>query len=55
MITLELTIEEAQAYVASLDRALDCPFIQDDEECQNLWTLNAKLDASVEASLDPVV
>ena len=55
MITLELTIEEAQAYVASLDRALDNPFIQDDDECQNLWTLNAKLDASIEASLDPVV
>ena len=55
MITLELTIEEAQAYAASIDRALDCPFIQDDDECQNLFTLSAKLEAKIDASLDPVV
>ena len=55
MITLELTIEEAQAYVASLDRALDNPFISDDDECQNLYTLSAKLEGAVDASLDPVV
>ncbi len=55
MITLELTIEEAQAYAASLDRALDNPFISDDDECQNLYTLSAKLEGAVDASLDPVV
>lgn len=55
MITLELTIEEAQAYAASIDRALDNPFIQDDDECQNLFTLSAKLEAKIDASLDPVV
>ena len=55
MINLELTIEEAQAYAASIDRALDNPFIQDDDECQNLFTLSAKLEAKIDASLDPVV
>ena len=48
MITLELTIEEAQAYVASLDRALDNPFIQDDDECsERLYTLLGHLEGSL--------
>ena len=55
MITLELTIEEAQAYAASIDRALDNPFISDDDECQDLYTLSAKLEARVDASLNPIV
>ena len=39
MITLKLTAEEASVFTAALDRALDNPFIQDDDECYN--ALNA--------------
>jgi len=55
MITLEFTIEEARAYAASLDRALDNPFIQDDDECSPLYTLSGKLDGALDAELDPIV
>ena len=55
MITLEITIEEAKAYAAALDRALDNPFIQDDDECSPLFTLSGKLDGAIDAVLDPVV
>ena len=55
MITLEITIEEAKAYAAALDRALDNPFIQDDDECSPLYTLSGKLDGAIDAVLDPVV
>ena len=55
MITLEITIEEAKAYAAALDRALDNPFIQDDDECLPLYTLSGKLDGAIDAELDPVV
>ena len=43
MITLEITIEEAKAYAEALDRALDNPFIQDDDECSPLFTLSLSL------------
>ena len=55
MITLEITIEEAKAYAEALDRALDNPFIQDDDECSPLFTLSGKLDGAIDAELDPVV
>jgi len=55
MITLEITIEEAKAYAEALDRALDNPFIQDDDECSPLYTLSGKLDGAIDAELDPVV
>ena len=55
MITLEITIEEAKAYAEALDRALDNPFIQDDDECSPLYTLSGKLDGAIDAVLDPVV
>ncbi len=39
MISLKLTEAEASLFTAALDRALDNPFIQDDDECYN--ALNA--------------
>jgi len=39
MISIKLTAEEASLFTAALDRALDNPFIQDDDECYN--ALNA--------------
>ena len=32
MISIKLTAEEASLFTAALDRALDNPFIQDDDE-----------------------
>ena len=54
-VNLEFTVEEATAYAEALNRALDNPFIQDDDECSPLFTLSGKLDGAIDAVLDPVV
>ena len=51
MITLKLTAEEASVFTAALDRALDNPFIQDDEECYNaLNALSGHLEGAIVTS-----
>jgi hypothetical protein len=47
MVSIQLTHEEAAAYVAALERALDNPFIQDDDECQSLHTLLGHIEGSL--------
>tara|TARA_B100000965_G_C19135841_1_gene559460 strand:+ start:382 stop:540 length:159 start_codon:yes stop_codon:yes gene_type:complete len=47
MVTITLTTEEAKAYIDALDRALDNPFVQDDEECSPLYTLQGHLEGAV--------
>ena len=48
MITLKLTAEEASVFTAALDRALDNPFIQDDDECYNaLNALSGHLEGAI--------
>jgi len=47
MISINLTPEEAKAYIDALDRALDNPFVQDDEECSPLYTLQGHLEGAV--------
>ena len=51
MITLKLTAEEASVFTAALDRALDNPFIQDDDECYNaLNALSGHLEGAIVTS-----
>ena len=51
MITLKLTAEEAHVFTAALDRALDNPFIQDDDECYNaLNALSGHLEGAIVTS-----
>ena len=51
MITLKLTAEEASVFTAALDRALDNPFIQDDDECYNaLNALSGHLEGAIVAT-----
>ena len=51
MITLKLTEEEASVFTAALDRALDNPFIQDDDECYNaLNALSGHLEGAIVTS-----
>ena len=51
MITLKLTEEEASVFTAALDRALDNPFIQDDDECYNaLNALSGHLEGAIVAT-----
>ena len=50
MVTITLTTEEATAYVAALERATDNPFIQDDEECSPLFTLQGHIEGAIYAS-----
>ena len=48
-VNLEFTVEEAQAYEDALIRALNNPFIQDDEECAPLESLLGRLGGSIAA------
>ena len=51
MITLKLTAEDASVFTAALDRALDNPFIQDDDECYNaLNALSGHLEGAIVTS-----
>ena len=51
MISLKLTAEEASVFTAALDRALDNPFIQDDDECYNaLNALSGHLEGAIVTS-----
>ena len=51
MITLKLTAEEASVFTAALDRALDNPFIQDDDDCYNaLNALSGHLEGAIVTS-----
>jgi len=50
MVTITLTTEEATAYVAALERATDNPFIQDDDECSPLFTLQGHIEGAIYAS-----
>ena len=51
MITLKLTEAEASLFTAALDRALDNPFIQDDDECYNaLNALSGHLEGAIVAT-----
>ena len=47
MVTITLTAEEATAYVAALERATDNPFIQDDDECSPLFTLQGHIEGAL--------
>jgi len=47
MVTITLTTEEAAAYVAALERATDNPFIQDDDECSPLFTLQGHIEGAL--------
>ena len=48
MISIKLTAEEASLFTAALDRALDNPFIQDDDECYNaLNALSGHLEGAI--------
>ena len=40
------TVADVEGYIDALDRALDCPFIQDDECFDELSTLRDLLTAS---------
>ena len=46
-VSIHLTREEAEAYLAALDRATDNPFIQDDEECGPLFTLSGHIEGAL--------
>ena len=46
-VSIHLTREEAEAYLAALERATDNPFIQDDDECGPLFTLSGHLELSL--------
>ncbi len=50
MVTITLTTEEATAYVAALERATDNPFIQDDDECSPLFTLQGHIEGAIYAA-----
>ena len=51
MISIKLTAEEASLFTAALDRALDNPFIQDDDECYNaLNALSGHLEGAIVTS-----
>ena len=51
MITLKLTEAEASLFTDALDRALDNPFIQDDDECYNaLNALSGHLEGAIVSS-----
>ena len=51
MISIKLTAEEASVFTAALDRALDNPFIQDDDECYNaLNALSGHLEGAIVAT-----
>ena len=51
MITLKLTEAEASLFTDALDRALDNPFIQDDDECYNaLNALSGHLEGAIVAT-----
>ena len=46
-VSIHLTREEAEAYLAAIERATDNPFIQDDEECGPLFTLAGHLEGAL--------
>ena len=46
-VSIHLTREEAEAYLAAIDRATDNPFIQDDDECAPLFTLSGHLEGAL--------
>ena len=46
-VSIHLTREEAEAYLAAIERATDNPFIQDDEECGPLITLAGHLEGAL--------
>ena len=46
-VSIHLTREEAEAYLAALERATDNPFIQDDDECGPLFTLSGHLEGAL--------
>ena len=51
MISLKLTEAEASLFTAALDRALDNPFIQDDDELyDDLITLSGHLEGAIVTS-----
>jgi hypothetical protein len=51
MISLKLTEAEASRFTAALDRVVDNPFIQDDDELyDDLITLSGHLEGAIYAS-----
>ena len=46
-VSIHLTREEAEAYLAALERATVNPFIQDDDECGPLFTLAGHLEGAL--------
>ena len=46
-VSIHLTREAAEAYLAALERATDNPFIQDDDECGPLFTLAGHLEGAL--------
>jgi len=51
MISIKLTEAEASLFTAALDRALDNPFIQDDDDCYNaLNALSGHLEGAIVSS-----
>ena len=51
MISIKLTEAEAHLFPAAQDRALDNPFIQDDDECYNaLNALSGHLEGAIVTS-----
>ena len=48
-VNLEFTVEEARAYEEALSRAVNNPFIQDDDECAPLLTLMGKIGAACDS------
>jgi len=48
-VNLEFTVEEARAYEEALSRAVNNPFIQDDDECAPLLTLLGKIGAACDS------
>ena len=46
-VSIHLPREEAEAYLAALDRATDNPFIQDDDECGPLFTLSGHIEGAL--------
>jgi hypothetical protein len=54
-IQVTLTAAEALAFLNDLDRALDCPFIQEDDCCDGLDDLRSKVQACLDLASMPAL
>jgi hypothetical protein len=54
-IQVTLTAAEALAFLNDLDRALDCPFIQEDDCCEGLDDLRSKVQACYDIAGEPAL